>query len=478
LSLRSWSQLFSSRDLRNALVGAAVVFGGLGLSVLTLYVNRTGEPRLATFLAILSLVSVVLILIFVLPPLARNAGREASQLNLPFEFTTGGAVFFVLILIVAFSAWNTGNNFLFLILSFLFASLIIGFLAGSICLRKLDVRMRFPETIFADESTPLLVGITNRKRFVPAFSVRVDVRGKERERSIAAAELDLILPSWLSGRLTRAPIVTRILDYFEYVPARGQLEAKSEHRFPHRGRFLIKDFELSTKFPFGFFRHRRRLPAREADLIVFPKIVRLDGYAVDVPTDTGTRSLARLGAGQDLLALRGYRPYDDLRSIDWKATARTRDLIVREFAADEEKNVTVILDPVIPASEFQKLSVREKMTAEQSGKPVIVSARFEEGASLAASILLRVAADRSSFRLLIGNDAGNSGMGRQHLADSLKRLALAEPSVSPTPDQPEPIEDLGRILDEGGNSHVFYITTRDSRSLSDEMRDQLNIITF
>jgi hypothetical protein len=93
------------------------VLGGLGLSALTLYVHRTGEPRLATLLAILSLVSVVLILIFVLPPLARNAGREASQLNLPFEFTTGGAIFFVLILVVALKARNTGNNFLFLIIS-------------------------------------------------------------------------------------------------------------------------------------------------------------------------------------------------------------------------------------------------------------------------------------------------------------------------------------------------------------------------
>ena len=123
------------------------VIGGLGLSALTLYVHRTGEPLYATILAVLSLVSVVLILIFVVPPLARNASREASQLNLPFESTTGGAVFFVLILVVAFSAWNTGNNFLFLILSFLLAALIVGFLAGNICLKKLDIRIRFPETV-------------------------------------------------------------------------------------------------------------------------------------------------------------------------------------------------------------------------------------------------------------------------------------------------------------------------------------------
>jgi uncharacterized protein (DUF58 family) len=459
-------------------LSALVVFGGLGLSALTLYVHRTNEPRVATLLAILSLVSVIVILIFVLPPLARNASREASQLNLPFEFTTGGAIFFVLILVVAFSAWNTGNNFLFLILSFLLATLLIGFLAGSICLKKLDIRMRFPETIFAGEATPLLVGVTNRKRFIPGFSVRVEVRGKERERSIAAPELDSVLPAWAAKRFGRAPIVSRTLDHFEYVPANGQIEAKTEHRFANRGRLLIKDFELSTKFPFGFFRHRRRLPAREAELIVYPRVVEIDRRTIDVPTQAGARTMAKRGGGQDLLALRDYRPYDDLRSIDWKATARTRDLIVREFAADEERNVTVILESALLADAGEKLSIREKMAAEQSGKPLVLSPRFEEGASLAASVLLRVAAEGSNFRLIIGADEGEFGMGRQHLSDSLKRLAFAEPKFLPLTESSEPTADLERIVDDGGESHIFYITPLEGQSLTDDLREQLNIITF
>ena len=35
--------------------------------------------------------------------------------------------------------------------------------------------------------------------------------------------------------------------------------------------FYHQGFELSTKFPFGFFRHRRRLSAQEAEIIIFPK---------------------------------------------------------------------------------------------------------------------------------------------------------------------------------------------------------------
>src|SRR5204863_4008682 len=133
----------SVRDLRNAAFSTIVVAGGIGLSILTLYAHQTGNIRLAGILAGLSLVFVLLILIFVIPPLARNAGREASQMNLPFEFTTGGAIVLVLIMIVGFSAWNTGNNLLFIVLSFLIATMIVGFFAGNLCLKKLDVKMRF-----------------------------------------------------------------------------------------------------------------------------------------------------------------------------------------------------------------------------------------------------------------------------------------------------------------------------------------------
>jgi hypothetical protein len=100
LNLRQLSQIFSLRDLRNSILGVVVIVGGLGLSGLTLYAHQTGNIRLAGISAGVSLVFVLLILIFVVPPLARNAGREASQMNLPFEFTTGGAVMLVLVIIV------------------------------------------------------------------------------------------------------------------------------------------------------------------------------------------------------------------------------------------------------------------------------------------------------------------------------------------------------------------------------------------
>jgi len=478
MKISALTELFSVRDLRNGALGVLVVFGGIGLSFVTLYAHQTGNIRLAGISAGLSLVFVLLILIFVVPPLARNAGREASQMNLPFEFTTGGAIILVLIMIVGFSAWNTGNNLLFIVLSFLIATMLVGFVAGHICLKKLDVKMRFPETIFAGEATPILVSLDNRKRIYPAFSVVAKVRGKERERSIADNELKAILPQWIAERLGRANVVRRTLNHFVYVGPRKTLESKAEHIFPNRGRLIIKDFELSTKFPFGFFNHRRRLPARETELIVFPRLVPFTNRLDDIPLDNGKIVANRRGAGQDLLALRDYQPNDDLRSIDWKATARAQTLTVREFAADDDKRVTIVLDDRLSKNMQKMPTLREKIDAEQSGKGVIISEQFERGVMLVAAMINRFADEHSSIRLAIGDNIGEFGRGRSHLYNCLKRLAVADPVFVDQNLPAEPESGLGDKLKERNGSYCYFVTANGAKTIPFDTGQGFQVIEF
>lgn len=474
LNLKLVTQLFSLRDLRNAVMGAVVVFGGIGLAIATLYAHQTGNVELAGITAGISLVFVLLILVFVVPPLARNAGREAAQMNLPFEFTTGGAVMIVLLLVVGFSAWNTANNLLFLVFSFLIGAMIVGFFAGNICLKKLDVKMRFPETIFADEPTPITVSLGNRKRLFPAFSVVADVRGKEREKSIAADELYAILPRFIADRLSRSPTIRKTLGHFVYVPRRETVENKVEYTFPHRGRFLIKNFELSTRFPFGFFRHRRRLPTRETELIIFPKISPFHTDPGEMPLDAGRLTSSKRGLGQDLLALRDYQPNDDLRRIDWKATARSRHLTVREFAAEDERRVTVIFDRFLFEDKENMLSLRDKLSAEQSGKACAVSEKFESGVALAASILTHFSNEHAEFQLVIDDETTEFGSGHTHLYLCLKRLAIIEPAKT----KAELESNFERIFDQREDSHTFFVTANGTESLPAESIQTFHIIGF
>ncbi|MBA2334111.1 MAG: DUF58 domain-containing protein [Blastocatellia bacterium] len=478
INLRTLSQLFSLRDLRNGVMGLLVVFGGIGLSALTYYAHLTGQPRLAGISAGVSLVFVLLILIFVVPPLARNAGREASQLNLPFEFTTGGAIMLGLIVIVGFSAWNTGNNLLFLVLSFLTASMVVGFFAGGFCLKKLDVKMRFPETIFAGRETPILVSIHNRKRIFPSFSVIAEVRGKEREHSIAIEDLKNILPRRLAERFARPPVVRRMLSYFVYVASSETAENQSGHIFQNRGRFLIKDFELSTRFPFGFFRHRRRLPARETELIVFPKIGLPEVELENLPLESGKLAANKRGSGQDLLALRDYQPNDDLRRIDWKATARARNLIVREFSAEDDRKITVFFDTRVPRDGAKTLTLREKIEAEQSGKSVVESERFERGVIRTAALIAHFSEEQAEVRLVTGSEKDKFGLGSRKLYECLKRLAVIEPVFVEKAEPAEIIDNLNDLIEDTGDSHIFLITTANESNFPIELSAKINIINF
>lgn len=480
MNYRDLRQIFSLRDLRNAFLGLLVVFGGIGLALLTIYARRTDNPRLAGIAAITSLIFVIIIIFFIVPPLARSASAEAAQLNLPFEFTTGGAIFFGLLVVVGFAAWNTGNNLLFLVLAFLVSALIVSFFFGNFALKKLDVKMRFPDTIYAGEPTPILVSLHNRKAVFPTFSVVAEVRGHERLRSLVADDLEKILPKFFAEKLARPPLVRRTLDYFLNVPRRRSVENRVEHIFENRGRFIIKDFELSTGFPFAFFRHRRRLPAQEVEIVIYPKVSQLEEELDDLPLEIGKFVVQKKGAGQDLLSMRDYQPNDDFRSVDWKATARANRLIVREFAAEDEKRITILLDPRITKSETERSkTIRERIEEEQkAGKLSGSSKRFEKGVAQTASLLSHFTEEKAEIRLIIADKRGDFQMGITHLYDNLKRLAVIEPQWTENITYDDLSENLEQLLEDRNNSHIFLITTLKENDLPAEIGQRVKVLRY
>jgi len=467
MDLRLLLKLVSKQDLRNFAVGIVVVTGGLALAGLTLYAHEAHESRLAGIAAGLSLVFILLILIFVIPPLAKKASREASQMNLPFEFTLGGSVMLVLVLVVGFSAWNTGNNLLFIVLSVMLAAMTVGFVAGWLALRKLEIRIRFPETIYAQEPFPITLEITNGKRIFPAFSVVAEVRGKERETIENADEIRDAFPAFIAKRLLEAPHTSLTLDHIAYIAPRGTAERRVSHEFAHRGRFKISDFELSTGFPFGFFRHRRRLAANEADILIFPHRSS-EIHAIDLASALGSSEpLRKRGAGDDLLFLRDYEAADDIRRIDWKATARTQRITVREFAADTDARVRIVIGGFMAGENMP--SLRERL----AGK-VAVHPEFEAAISSAAAILADLEAAGVEFSISVGEEDLPLANSRSHLFDCLSALALAEIQRSIEPSWLEK-----RMADTGPNDVIVVLTSAGSGVVAGASEhSRLKTITF
>lgn len=384
---------------RNAILGTLLVAAGLAAALITILARQTENYALAAVAAIMSLVSAALMLIFIVPPLARSARIEVKRLDFPVEVTSGGGIFLIILVVVGFAAWNTGNNLLFMIFSLLCSTLFVGGVAARASLRDLIVSARFPDHIFAGEAAPVIVTLRNAKRLLPSFSILVEARGP----GDSAGE------SW--RKLRRQRFVKRPLAYFTYVPHRAAAEQRVEQLFTSRGHVLINGFELSTRFPFGFFRFRRRLRARNVDIVVYPKPEPIGDELHLLPTYAGRMASARRGVGQDLFSLRDYQPQDDLRHIDWKATARSRNLTVREFTAEDERRITIVLDT-------RDLS--------DSGEENFLL-RFEAGIIQAASLLKHFVDERAEVRLMLGDDLGRYGGGLKHLYACLRRLALVSP---------------------------------------------------
>jgi uncharacterized protein (DUF58 family) len=114
--------------------------------------------------------------------------------------------------------------------------------------------------------------------------------------------------------------------------------------------------------------------------------------------------------GHDLFSMRDYQPQDDLRHIDWKATARSRRLTVREFTSEDERRITIVLDTRLP-------SIFDSALVE----------RFEKGVVQTASLLKHFVDEHAEVRLVLGEEVGPFGSGIEHLYKCLRRLALVSP---------------------------------------------------
>jgi uncharacterized protein (DUF58 family) len=177
------------------------------------------------------------------------------------------------------------------------------------------------------------------------------------------------------------------------------------------------------------------LHARNVDIIVYPKPEVISDELHLLPMYAGRIPSLRRGAGHDLFSMRDYQPQDDLRHIDWKATARSRRLTVREFTSEDERRITIVLDTRLPDVADDELKVR-----------------FERGVVQAASLLKHFIDERAEVRLVLGDEGGPFGSGMDQLYRCLRRLALIVPKTEgKSPD--DELEIAGRDVVE----HDFAI---------------------
>lgn len=136
----------------------------------------------------------------------------------------------------------------------------------------------------------------------------------------------------------------------------------------------------------------------------------------------GSRTQRVAGAGAELHQLRAYAPGDPLSRIDWKATARSRTLVTREFSEDQHLDILVAVD----AGRFSRVRAA---SLDRFGLYANIAARFAEVATRNDDrIGLIVYADR--VLAACAPARGLAGMTR--LRHALEELAVQSAESDPT----------------------------------------------
>ena len=114
-----------------------------------------------------------------------------------------------------------------------------------------------------------------------------------------------------------------------------------------RGAATFPGCDLRIASPLRFW-WRRRFAKVASEVRVYPSystISKLLAYEIDNRLQlTGVRLSRRRGEGIEFHQLREYRDGDNMRTIDWKATARMRRLISREYQDERDQQLIFVLD--------------------------------------------------------------------------------------------------------------------------------------
>ncbi|MDR1077056.1 MAG: DUF58 domain-containing protein [Xanthomonadaceae bacterium] len=114
-----------------------------------------------------------------------------------------------------------------------------------------------------------------------------------------------------------------------------------------RGDFLFEGVQVRISSPLRLWR-RSRIVGERKQVQVCPNFAPLTRFAL-FSADQASRLVGahlkrRRGEGTDFHQMREYRAGDSMRQIDWKATARSRKLISREYQDEKNQQLVMLLD--------------------------------------------------------------------------------------------------------------------------------------
>jgi uncharacterized protein (DUF58 family) len=394
-----------SSGWRNFLVAMFALALAFGLAIYSGAAAQTGARWTAAIAALSALGLAAWVAIAIVPSLARRTTLRWLTYHVSYRVTREGIVYLAGIFVVLLAALNTGNNLLFLVLGCMLAGIILSGILSRITLSGIELHLELPEHVFANDPAPAIVELNNLKRALPSFALRV-VGQKIKSNPGAAGTKD----ANAGGALLDRPV------YFPYLPRGQAVRNRVELLFPKRGVYRQETLALRSRFPFGFLEKTRKLPAH-AEISVYPSIQPTETFYEILPLLSGELESYQRGRGHDLYAIRDFVSTDGARFVDWKASAKSGAMKVREFAREDERRVLLAFDPfVVPLQDSNAARDIERAAAE-----------FESAVSFCACLAWHFREIESviGFRTAGGDVA--LAPATENIYDILQQLAAIQP---------------------------------------------------
>lgn len=342
-----------------AAIGLALAFAA---AIFSTAARDAGNVPATVVLSSLALVMAAAVGIGTVPYLARRLAAKRLRDALDFEVTRAGGLYFLIVLLIGVAALNTGNNLLYIIVAAMLAAIAVSGIASAYCLRGLEMELKVPDHIFATTDVAATVCVRNPRKWLPSLSISAiptdAARLRKKWRWVATS---FPIPPWrpperqwlrLPDRKLRRVIVDPSSGvfhqsaYFPLIPPQNQLQAEVMLNFPKRGRYQEK-FSLSTRFPFAFLVKTRRV-ALAREVLIYPQLTTSETIVELLPVLTGKIEAYLKGVSADLYRIREYLPEDSARHVDWKATAKSGALKVREYSREDERRLRFVFDNPSP----------------------------------------------------------------------------------------------------------------------------------
>jgi uncharacterized protein (DUF58 family) len=169
----------------------------------------------------------------------------------------------------------------------------------------------------------------------------------------AGVQLDVVSTAPFATRVHLIDDLPPELERHEAVPFDFHLPARATAQLTYdvtatgRGDVVAGDIHMRVLGPLGMVwrevREQRADPVRIQPGVLEMHRYRLLGIHHRLRL-AGIRNIRQRGAGHSFESLREYVRGDDPRGIDWKATARHGDLMVRQYEAERSQNVLLAID--------------------------------------------------------------------------------------------------------------------------------------